>query len=139
MSTSLVVSTARRGRIIEKPWKLTHKNAGVLPDKTRLESQRFASKLFVIAVGNLFSIAEVGEQLAWLGAAIRSAPDPDEATYCTARLSDPADYASDSSDLTLETHVKKRLFCKIEFQFERIEASDLSGSGNCCAACSETR
>lgn len=33
-------------------------------------------------IGSAYSIAEVGEQLAWLGSALRPSPNPDQITYC---------------------------------------------------------
>lgn len=36
--------------------------------------------------GSAYSIAEVGEQLSWLGSALRSPPQPDQVVYCQPRV-----------------------------------------------------
>ncbi|KAJ5335386.1 hypothetical protein N7452_007789 [Penicillium brevicompactum] len=33
-------------------------------------------------IGSAYSVAEVGQQLAWLGSALRSSPNPDQVMYC---------------------------------------------------------
>ncbi|KAJ5358056.1 hypothetical protein N7541_005214 [Penicillium brevicompactum] len=37
-------------------------------------------------IGSAYSVAEVGEQLAWLGSALRSSPNPDQVMYCRPHL-----------------------------------------------------
>lgn len=61
---------------------------GTLPDATRLsawfESSEASksSKIMVEVRGSAYSIAEVGEQLSWLGSALRSSPQSDKLVYC---------------------------------------------------------
>ncbi|KAI1131491.1 hypothetical protein F5Y10DRAFT_233341 [Nemania abortiva] len=51
-----------------------------LPDDTALSAQICESKLVVIVLGTRDAIAEIGEQLAWISAALRLAPD-DQGIY----------------------------------------------------------
>jgi hypothetical protein len=54
-----------------------------LPDKTRLTAWLQDSKFYVEAFGTGDSIAEIGELLGWLGAALRPSPYQDELAYST--------------------------------------------------------
>ncbi|RKK92206.1 hypothetical protein BFJ68_g8637 [Fusarium oxysporum] len=54
-----------------------------LPDGTRLSAWIKESKLMVEMDGSAASISETGEQLAWLGAALRSSPRQKGLVYCT--------------------------------------------------------
>ena len=45
-----------------------------LPDKTQVQARIEGAKFIVIAIGTRDSLAEVGQQFAWLGAACRSSP-----------------------------------------------------------------
>lgn len=74
-------------------------------------------------VGNVFSVAEVGEQLAWVGAALRSSPYDKEAAYSTAFVSRTSiDYDSPASVSGV---------CEIRFNLERLQDEDLATNGNC--------
>lgn len=53
-----------------------------LLDNTSLTARMQGSKLVVRAPGTKYSIAEIGEQLGWLGAALRSPPEKLAAAYC---------------------------------------------------------
>jgi hypothetical protein len=61
---------------------------GNLPDGTKLvASFTFPQasknpKIIVEVMGSAYSIAEVGEQLCWLGSALRSSPHPEQVAYC---------------------------------------------------------
>lgn len=61
---------------------------GNLPDGTNLVASFVSSetsnssKVTFEVTGSAYSIAEVGEQLCWLGSALRSSPHPDQVTYC---------------------------------------------------------
>lgn len=65
---------------------------GNLPDGTRLvawfnlpeHSKEY--KIVVEVIGSAYSIAEIGEQLSWLGSALRSSPYPDRIAYCRPRV-----------------------------------------------------
>lgn len=45
-------------------------------------------KLIVEATGTVFSLVEVGEQFAWLGAALRSSPWESGVAYCSPFITD---------------------------------------------------
>ncbi|KAF7555660.1 hypothetical protein G7Z17_g1968 [Cylindrodendrum hubeiense] len=47
-----------------------------LPDNTKLATRILGSKLIAKACGTVYSLAEIGEQFAWLGAALRSPSPP---------------------------------------------------------------
>ncbi|KAH8688668.1 hypothetical protein GQ44DRAFT_696068 [Phaeosphaeriaceae sp. PMI808] len=53
---------------------------------TKLTAWIQESRFMVEAFGTASSVAEVGEQLAWLGAALRSSPFESGVTYCTPSL-----------------------------------------------------
>jgi hypothetical protein len=61
---------------------------GSLPDGTNLAASFDSSetsknsKVTFEVTGSAYSIAEVGEQLCWLGSALRSSPYPDKVAYC---------------------------------------------------------
>ena len=61
---------------------------GDLPDNTKLTAWIHKSKFMVEAFGTGDSVAEIGEQLAWLGAALRSSPYELGVAYCTPFVSD---------------------------------------------------
>jgi hypothetical protein len=58
-------------------------SVGDLPDHTRLTAWLQDSEFIVEVVGPGCSIVEVGEQLAWLGAALRSSPYESGVALCT--------------------------------------------------------
>ncbi|PLB47714.1 hypothetical protein P170DRAFT_385589 [Aspergillus steynii IBT 23096] len=60
-----------------------------LPDGTRLVAwfqSSMTSKIIVKVKGPVCSVAEIGEQLSWLGSALRSSPNPDQLVYCQPRV-----------------------------------------------------
>ncbi|KAJ5976772.1 hypothetical protein N7501_000114 [Penicillium viridicatum] len=70
------------------------KAMGNLPDGTNLvawfDSSSEASKnpkIVFEVKGSAYSIAEVGEQLSWLGSALRSSPQTDQVVYCQPQVS----------------------------------------------------
>jgi hypothetical protein len=84
----------------------------------RSSSLTLAMKVF----GNVFAIAEVGEQLAWLGAALRSSPPGDtQIMACT-----PMVTVSTDSSRNLSTPVT----CEIRFDLNSQEV-DHSAQGSC--------
>jgi len=61
----------------------------ILRDQTRLKACFRDGKVAIDIAGNVFSVAEIAEQIAWMGAALRSSPDDDKAAaYCTAHLAE---------------------------------------------------
>ncbi|CAI6282786.1 unnamed protein product [Periconia digitata] len=58
------------------------KTTCTLPDSTTLVAWLWQSKLMVEVVGIEYSIVEIGEQLAWLAAALRKSSNDHRVTYC---------------------------------------------------------
>lgn len=76
------------------------------------------------AIGPIESVAEVGEQLAWLGAAIRDAPEDSGVASCFPFIRQ-IEYETISNDNTITV-------CHIDFEISRFEGkSTTSGSGRC--------
>ncbi|KAJ8129729.1 hypothetical protein O1611_g3901 [Lasiodiplodia mahajangana] len=57
-----------------------------LPGNTMLTASIQGSKLIAEASGTAYSLAEIGEQLAWLGAALRVSPERHAVVYCEPEL-----------------------------------------------------
>lgn len=72
-------------------------------------------------------MAEVGEQLSWLGAALRCSPYDIEAIYCTPYVNFEILGSFQASQTELSTHFQ----CTIKFQFETSEESDDDINGQC--------
>lgn len=94
-----------------------------MPDRTRFMAWYYGPRLMVEVFGSEPSIAEVGEQLAWLGAALRSPPQGNGVCYCTPVLTV---HAADA--LVKEPSISIPLF-RIHFQFEEV-GNELS-NGHC--------
>ncbi|KAK8150546.1 hypothetical protein G3M48_001121 [Beauveria asiatica] len=90
---------------------------------TELTAWSYGPRLYVKVLGLEPSIAEVGEQLAWLGAALRSSPRGKGVCYCTPFVTVPA-----ADVLVEQTSMVKSRF-QIRFQFEEVE-NELS-NGHC--------
>lgn len=90
---------------------------------TEITAWSFGPRLNVKIVGSEPSIAEVGEQLAWLGAALRSSPQGHGVCYCTPILTVPA------ADVLVEQLGTSESRFEIHFQFEEV-GNELS-NGHC--------
>ncbi|KAH6838544.1 hypothetical protein B0I37DRAFT_419478 [Chaetomium sp. MPI-CAGE-AT-0009] len=83
--------------------------------------------LYVEVHGNIFAIAELGEQLAWLGAALRSAPTDLAPASCT-----PNVRKDDKSDTSHASHMMTMRECAFELTFDlNTEDADSSAQGAC--------
>ncbi|KAJ5675532.1 hypothetical protein N7462_008429 [Penicillium macrosclerotiorum] len=80
------------------------------------------------ARGSAYSIAEVGEQLSWLGSALRSSPYPDPIAYCRPQVEkfQMTDYKSQTAKRQFTAEVS----ADISFAMDRIEFSS-NASGEC--------
>ncbi|KAI0594169.1 hypothetical protein F4775DRAFT_606762 [Biscogniauxia sp. FL1348] len=77
-----------------------------LADKTQITAEYIDSLVSVMVVGNVYSVVEVGEQLGWLGAALRSSHLDQGVAYCEAVVSEfTQDPAADITGV-----------CKLEFR-----------------------
>ncbi|KUJ15384.1 uncharacterized protein LY89DRAFT_735500 [Mollisia scopiformis] len=89
-------------------------HSGTFPDNTHLTVYDYPTQIRVSATGNAFSVAEVGEQLAWLGAALRSSPNDQEVAYCKPFI----------SEITSSS-------CKFDFEIQTKGERDDTSSGDC--------
>lgn len=87
-----------------------------LPDDTKLTAWIQESKYLVEVIGIGDSIAEIGEQLAWLGAALRSSPEELGVAYYTPFISDIS--VDTAPHQVSGTSSYPGLFCKIDFQLQ---------------------
>jgi hypothetical protein len=111
---------------------------GTLPDGTNLEAQLVAGNFAVVAEGRSNSIAQVGQQLAWLGGALRSSRVEFEVATCAplARLSlspYPSHLAAAAPSVS-ESHGPPRsgiIFCQISYRIETTTTEEAKPSGQC--------
>jgi hypothetical protein len=75
------------------------------------------------------SVAEIGEQLAWLGAALRSSPYSSGVAYCTPHISNirVCDNAVEDPISLLESKVA----CQISFTMRKEDRSSTTSNGQC--------
>lgn len=66
-------------------------------------------------------MAEVAQQLAWLGAALRSSPRDTGPIYCVPFVNETPPTETLDDHINQLSHVSRALRCKIDFRFERCE------------------
>ncbi|KAF5264211.1 hypothetical protein FOXYS1_5008 [Fusarium oxysporum] len=92
-------------------------------DGTTLKVRASSSTFIAEVNGEVATIAEIGEQLAWLGAAFRNSPEEKGLVYCTPEIS-----IQGSSSTNAETKTSPEIVFKIQFTMERIkEEQDING------------
>jgi hypothetical protein len=96
-----------------------------LRDNTLLAASFTDGQLEISATGNIYSISEVGEQLAWIGAALRSSPYQEEASYCMAYV---ADISIKKASLVLPRSEGR---CDIKFRMECLRDDNVEENGWC--------
>lgn len=79
------------------------------------------------ATGNAFSVADVAEQVAWMGAAVHSSPSDYQAAYVSARILDLG-VSGTSASRNVHTTTSS---CRIEFDTELLHDAELAESGKC--------
>ncbi|KAF5642474.1 nucleoside phosphorylase [Fusarium tjaetaba] len=92
-----------------------------LPDHTRLAARINGSRVMVQASGSAASISETGEQLAWLGAALRSSPHPNGLTYCTPSI----------RSIHRDPDMPQAVVCAIGFELEQLLEPPDNENGHC--------
>jgi hypothetical protein len=102
---------------------------GDLPYNTKLTAWIQESKFMVEAFGTGDSVAEIGEQLAWLGAALRSSPCELGVAYCTPFISDI--HVDNAPHPVSGTPSWANIFCKIDFTVQEREEHLESSNGQC--------
>ncbi|KAM5519714.1 PFS domain-containing protein [Fusarium oxysporum f. sp. phaseoli] len=92
-----------------------------LPDGTRLAAWIKESKVMVEMDGSAASISETGEQLAWLGAALRSSPRRKGLVYCTPSI----------RSMYQSRVMPQAVVFEIEFEVEQLPESPDIANGQC--------
>lgn len=102
---------------------------GELPDKTKLTAWIHRSNFFAEAFGTKYSVAEIGEQFGWLGAALRSSIYKTGVTYCTPFVSN---VSSENTPHSLTgTSSESDILCKIKFILQESEVHLAPSNGQC--------
>ncbi|KAK3339826.1 hypothetical protein B0T25DRAFT_466620 [Lasiosphaeria hispida] len=98
-----------------------------LGDSTELIVDFVDGQLNLDATGSVFSVAEVAEQVAWIGAALRSSPSDDQAAYVSARI---LDLRLSGTSVFGNVHTTSGS-CRIEFDTELLHDAELAVAGKC--------
>ncbi|KAM7213317.1 hypothetical protein V8F06_011328 [Rhypophila decipiens] len=104
--------------------------SALLQDQTRVVMESQGSIMRVRVYGSVPSIADVGEQLAWIGAALRPSPGDEEydgVWYC---LPDIKCLDQSASIWEVATEAPDCLF-NIEFRFDKGKGKEKATNGNC--------
>ncbi|KJK62616.1 Phosphorylase superfamily protein [Aspergillus parasiticus SU-1] len=99
-----------------------YKHRCALPDNTQLAAWVNEKDLLVEVTGIGESIAEIGEQLAWLGSALRSSPYDSRISYCTPFISSAS--VEDTSGPTSQAPPITRISCGIDFKLNDQEQAN---------------
>lgn len=105
---------------------------GNLPDGTVLDACFNRSKFVVTTTGTSSSIVEIGQQLAWLGAALRSSPFEAKVTLCSPiiRISQLGSTSSPFK-AQIEPSAMVNICCMIEYEINECSLSMNGASGQC--------
>jgi hypothetical protein len=119
--------------LVTKSWpgfcelfKLTHGCIAEALDGTQIIACIQSHKAEVEVHGTRGSVADIGEQLAWIGSALRSSPIAHGPVYCCAQVKE---IGNKSPDSVVDSGVSGQLCCSITFRIERPEVH--SGNGRC--------
>jgi hypothetical protein len=99
-----------------------------LPHNTKLTLWINGSTLMSIVIGTRCSVAEIGEQLAWLGAALRSSPYEVGIASCTPFISN---FREENVPNSPSPSSGTAYFCDIDFTVEEMMDSSESTNGQC--------
>jgi hypothetical protein len=102
-----------------------------LPDGTEVEARIEGNKFIVTTVGTGDSLAEIGQQFAWLGAALRSSPFEAGVATCSpfirsTRLENTASQAQAPQPMSLV-----EIFCVIDFEMNEPATGEEAPPGQC--------
>ncbi|EHK40431.1 hypothetical protein TRIATDRAFT_181285, partial [Trichoderma atroviride IMI 206040] len=98
-----------------------------LPDKTQLVVWSRGPEFNLQVTGTADSIADIGEQLAWLGSALRSSPYKTSVAIVSAFVSD----IGTSSTRDMAEGLPTTFFCNIGFGVDAIEDTGEISNGQC--------
>jgi hypothetical protein len=99
---------------------------GELPDKAKLTAWLWHSKFIFDVSGTEDTIVEICEQLAWLGAALRSSPSDIGVAYCTPSIS-----VTNSVNPMPGASLDTKTYCKIDFAVKVDEEHFSPSNGQC--------
>lgn len=102
-----------------------------LPDGTELDAHILDQKFLVIVTGTSDSIAEVGEQLAWLGAALRSSPFESGVTTCSPIIQSTHLIEDRSLAEKSGSKILAQILCIIKFEMKPQAKSAEVSNGQC--------
>jgi len=102
---------------------------GKLPDKAQLIAWSEGPEFKLQVTGIAKSIAEIGEQLAWLGSALRSSPYEVGVAFCTPFISEMG--VEESSSHMASGSPTPRYFCNISFDLDFNAEDYESPNGQC--------
>ncbi|KAF4442817.1 hypothetical protein F53441_11645 [Fusarium austroafricanum] len=100
------------------------------PDGTFLRARALDSQLIVRAKGADASISEIGEQLAWLGAALRNSPRQNGLTYCTPIITAIYQNSTTQADPAIELP-DSDIACNIGFKIDQVPPPRHFANGHC--------
>lgn len=110
---------------------LTHYvSTGVLPDRTELDVRIDDEAFIVHATGPSDSVVEVGQQFAWLGAALRSSTSRNGIAQCTPFVSSAALKTLETQSSGLEPIIPE-LICGIGFDIQPPDVEGTDAPGKC--------
>lgn len=102
---------------------------GHFPDGTSFSARIQRPRFILEACGNPSSLAEIGEQLAWLASALQLSPGENRPFSCTPFIY--GIYQSMSPSRLSKSSLSAALTYRIEFGIEEVEKSDDSASCEC--------
>lgn len=98
-----------------------------MPDHTKLTAWIHDSKFMVEVFGTGYSVAETGEQFAWLSAALHSSPYKLGVAYCTPSIGE----IHVDTTLHLESTTRHQISCTIDFTIQECEERHELSNGQC--------
>ncbi|KAK6507678.1 hypothetical protein TWF481_006101 [Arthrobotrys musiformis] len=103
-----------------------------LPDGTELEVSLHGAELLVEALGTGHSVAEVGQQLAWLNASLQSSSEKEGVVTCLPSIRDIrfGGYGP-TRDLRSTESATPRVTCQLGFTIQPMEKSKALHNGQC--------
>jgi serine/threonine protein kinase len=102
-----------------------------LPDGTELAARIDGSKFVVTTIGTGDSLAEVGQQFAWLGAALRSSPFEAGVAMCSPTIQTRYLGNNTSPDRASESVPFAEILCVIDFEMRAPATGRGPASGEC--------
>lgn len=108
-----------------------HHASGTLPDGTELQTRIDGGKFTVYATGIADSLAEVAQQFAWLGSALRSSPFESGIAMCSPAIRNPSLKNIAPQGKASDSEPYAEISCIIEFDIQKPLNSAQGGAGHC--------